>query len=266
MRGFDYSILKQTAHRPWPMPTGPWVMTQTWHDLLFAHWPVNASQLRAKIPQDFTLDLFDGSAWLGIVPFYMTNVGPRAVPALPWVSEFAELNVRTYVRVADDPGIFFFSLDAGSALAVHAARTMLNLPYFTAEMSVRSDDGTIQYDSRRDGFGPDAEFSASYAPTGPPSAAQPGSLEYFLTERYCLYNLNHHDEPYRLDIHHPPWLLRPARAEFRVNSMADVQGIKLPDEPPVLHLVDRQDMVAWMPMSLVRRTDLALQPSVESEG
>jgi len=266
MRGFDYDILKQTAHRPWPMPNGPWVMTQTWHDLLFAHWRVSAAQIRAKVPADFTIDLFDGSAWLGIVPFQMTNVAPRGVPALPWVSEFPELNVRTYVRVADEPGIFFFSLDAGSALAVHAARTMLNLPYFTASMVVSSNRDAIHYESRRDGVGADAEFRATYAPEGPTFVASPGSLEYFLTERYCFYNLNHHGEPYRLDIHHPPWPLRLARAEFNVNTMAHVHGIALPDEPPLLHFADRQDMVAWMPLSLVRRTDFALQPSMETEG
>ena len=263
--GFDYGILKHTAHRPWPMPSGPWVMTQTWHDLLFAHWPVNAAQLRAKVPAEFTLDLFDGSAWLGIVPFRMTNVVPRGVPALPWVSEFPELNVRTYVRVADEPGIYFFSLDAGSALAVHAARTMLNLPYFTASMSTAVDDGVVRYESKRDAFR-DAEFRALYGPAGSAFTASRGSLEYFLTERYCFYNVNHHDEPYRLDIHHVPWALQPARAEFSLNTMAEVHGITLPDEPPLLHFVDRQDMVAWMPLSLVRRTDFALQPSIESEG
>jgi len=266
MRGFDYDILKHTSHRPWPMPSGPWVMTQTWNDLLFAHWPVNAAQLRPKIPSDFTLDLFDGTAWLGIVPFHMTNVAPRGVPALPWVSEFPEVNVRTYVRVADEPGIYFFSLDAASALAVHTARTMLNLPYFTAEMSVMSENGLVRYASRRDGYRADAELHATYEPVGPPVHAAPGTLEYFLTERYCLYNLTHHDEPYRLDIHHLPWPLRPARAEFAVNTMAAVHGITLPDEPPMLHYVDRLDMVAWMPLSLVRRTDLALQPPMESEG
>jgi len=264
--GFDHSILNQTAHRPWPMPSGPWVMTQTWHDLLFAHWPVSAAQLRAKVPSDFTLDLFDGSAWLGIVPFRMTNVAPRGVPALPCVSDFLELNVRTYVRVGDEPGIYFFSLDASSALAVHTARTMLNLPYFTASMSMNADDGVVRYDSRRDAFRGDAEFHATYSPLGAPFEAKGGSLEYFLTERYCFYNLNHHEEPYRLDIHHPPWPLRAAKAELSLNTMADVHGITLPDEPPLLHFVDRQDMVAWMPLSLVRRTDFALQPSIESEG
>ena len=266
MPGFDYSILKHTSHRPWPMPNGPWVMTQTWHDLLFAHWPVNAAQLRPKIPADFTLDLFDGSAWLGIVPFHMTNVAPRGVPALRWVSEFPEVNVRTYVRVADEPGIYFFSLDAGSAFAVHAARTMLNLPYFIASMSVIKENGVVRYESRRDGDRSDAELRATYGPVGDPVRPARGSLEYFLTERYCLYNLSHHDEPYRLDIHHVPWPLQPARAEFAANTMAEVHGITLPDEPAVLHYVERQDAVAWMPLSLVRRMDLALQPSMESEG
>jgi uncharacterized protein len=241
-------------------------MTQSWHDLLFAHWPVNPAELRARVPSEFTLDLFEGSAWLGIVPFRMTNVAPRGVPALPWVSEFSELNVRTYVRVADEPGIFFFSLDAGNALAVHAARTMLNLPCFTASMSVSEDKGVVEYESRRDACRGAAEFHATYGPAGTPFAAKRGSLEYFLTERYCLYNVNHHDEPYRLDIHHLPWRLRPARADVAANTMAEVHGINLPDEPPLLYFVDRQDMVAWMPLSLVRRTDFALHPSMESES
>lgn len=266
MDAFDYGILNQTAHRPWPMPTSPWVMTQTWRDLLFAHWPVNAAQLRSHIPSDFTLDLFDGVAWLGIVPFHMTNVAPRGIPALPWVSEFPELNVRTYVRVADEPGIYFLSLDAGSALAVHAARTMLNLPYFTASMSVSKSNGVVKYSSERDAFRGDARLQATYGPLGASFTAARGSIEYFLTERYCFYNLNHYGQPYRLDIHHPPWPLRPAHAQFSVNSMAAVHGVTLPDEPPRLHFVDRLDMVAWMPLSLVRRTDLALFPYTESEG
>ena len=134
---FNRGILEQVAHRPWPMPKSPWVMTQTWHDLLFAHWPVDAGSVREKVPTQFDLDLFDGSAWLAVVPFHMTNVAPRGVPSLPWVSEFPELNVRTYVHVGDRPGIYFFSLDAGGALAVQAARTLLNLPYYAATMSVR---------------------------------------------------------------------------------------------------------------------------------
>ena len=135
---FDHSIVESTAHRPWPMPRAPWLMTQSWHDLLFAHWRVDVSEVRRAVPAAFDLDLFDGEAWLGVVPFYMTNVGLRATPALPWISAFPELNVRTYVRVADRPGVYFFSLDAARWLAVAAARAFLNLPYYAADMTRRA--------------------------------------------------------------------------------------------------------------------------------
>jgi uncharacterized protein YqjF (DUF2071 family) len=247
---FNRAILTEDAHRPWPMANGPWIMTQTWHDLLFAHWPVDAGTLRERVPPEFDLDLFDGTAWLGIVPFRMTNVAPRGVPSLPWISEFPELNVRTYVRVDDKPGIYFFSLDAGSTLAVQAARSLFNLPYFRAVMSVTANAGTIDYDSRRDDGSADARLSASYRPVGARFEAVSGSLEYFLTERYCLYNLNHRGRPYRLDIHHPPWPLRHADAEFTRNTMADAAGVPLPDTKPLLHFSRRQDMVAWAPSAI----------------
>src|SRR6187549_534040 len=146
---FDHDILEQTAHRPWPMPSSAWIMTQTWNDLLFAHWPVDAAVLRERVPASFELDLFDGQAWIGVVPFHMTNVAPRFVPALPGVSAFPELNVRTYVTVGGKPGVFFFSLDAGNALAAGAARALLNLPYYSAAMSVVTANGRIAYTSRR---------------------------------------------------------------------------------------------------------------------
>jgi uncharacterized protein YqjF (DUF2071 family) len=232
------------------MPRAPWVMTQTWHDLLFAHWPVDANLLRARVPAAFPLDLFDGQAWLGIVPFSMTNVAPRGVPSLPWVSEFPELNVRTYVRVDDRPGVYFFSLDAGSTLAVQTARMLFNLPYYSATMTVTPRDGCIDYQSRREGEPQDALLIAAYRPIGAPFRPVDGTLEYFLTERYCLYNLDHGGAPYRLEIHHPPWPLQPAEADFSRNTMAAAAGIALPQAPPLLHFSKRQDMVAWAPTRL----------------
>ncbi len=246
---FNSIILDEVAHRPWSMPARPWVMTQTWHDLLFAHWPIAAYELRSKVPSEFDLDLYDGSVWLGIVPFHMSNVAPRGVPSIPWISEFPELNVRTYVRVADRPGIYFFSLDAGSALAVQAARTLFNLPYYAATMKVAREGGAVHYESRRhDADG--AAFTATYRPTGSRFNAAPGSLEYFLTERYCLYNLDHRGAPYRLEIHHPPWPLQSADAEFARNTMAHASGVTLPSVAPLLHFAKRQDMVGWLPESL----------------
>ena len=245
---FNHDILDETAHRPWPMPQSAWVMTQTWHDLLFAHWPVSGDALRDKVPASFPIDRFDNQAWLGIVPFYMTNVAPRFVPALPLMSSFPELNVRTYVTVEGKPGVYFFSLDAGNPVAVGAARTLLRLPYFTASMDVETRDGYVHYASTRTSAGGgDAEFVARYRAVGPVDPPGPGTLEHFLTERYCLYAVDHSNHPYRLEIHHPPWPLQPAEAEIRVNTMADAAGIRLPSMAPLLHFVQRQDMVAWTP-------------------
>jgi uncharacterized protein YqjF (DUF2071 family) len=247
---FNRSILEQTAHRPWPMPPGPWLMTQTWHDLLFAHWPVDAAALRALVPASFEIDCFDGAAWLGIVPFYMTNVAPRLVPALPWVSAFPELNVRTYVTVGDKPGVFFFSLDAGNPLAVGAARGLLNLPYYSAAMTVDDHDGEIAYASRRESA-PAAEFAARYRGLGDRNPPPRGTLEYFLTERYCLYAVDRSVHAYRLDIHHPPWPLESAQAEITMNTMAEAAGLHLPSTAPLLlHFSKRQDAVCWAPERL----------------
>jgi uncharacterized protein len=244
---FNADFLKEVAHRPWPLPESPWVMRQTWNDLLFAHWPVHPQLLASKIPPQLPLDLYDGRAWIAVVPFHMTNVAPRAVPALPWVSAFPELNVRTYVRIDDKPGVYFFSLDAANPLAVWIARTMFGLPYFSATMQVEVKESDVRYRSRRVSS-PHAELVATYRPTGPVFEPVPGSLEYFLTERYCLYTVDRVVR--RLDIHHPPWSLQIAEAEFSTNTMVEPIGIPLPREAPLLHFAKRQDMVGWTSVCL----------------
>jgi uncharacterized protein YqjF (DUF2071 family) len=239
-------MFERVEHRPWPMPSAPWIMTQSWHDLLFAHWPLDPRELRPHIPSSIDLDLFGGQAWIGIVPFRMTNVAPRGVPALPILSAFHELNVRTYVTRDGKPGVWFFSLDADLSLAVVAARTLFHLPYFSARMDLRHDGGAVAFSSLRTSTrGAPAELRARYEPAGPIEDARVGSLEYFLTERYCLYTVDSQARPCRLEIHHPPWPLQPATAAFDVNTMAAAAGIRLPAMPPLLHFSRRQDMVAW---------------------
>jgi uncharacterized protein YqjF (DUF2071 family) len=247
---FPTGIINRMAHRPWPLPEAPWLMTQSWHNLLFAHWPVDAELLRRQMPPGLALDLYEGQAWIGVVPFRMTNVAPRFVPALPWVSEFAELNVRTYVTIGGKPGVYFFSLDAESSFAVAAARSLLHLPYFTAQMDVHCEGNRVKYRSRRTGSGPVAEFVARYEPVGPAFEAEPGTLDYFLTERYCLYNVDANFRAYRLEIHHPPWSLHRADAIFEVNTMTEAAGIRLPATAPLLHVSPRQDMLGWGPETL----------------
>ena len=218
-------------------------MRQSWHDLLFAHWAVDADKLRSKVPGALELETFGGRAWIGVVPFRMSNVALRGLPPVPWLSSFPELNVRTYVRVDGKPGVYFFSLDAARALAVAGAR-LLNLPYFRAAMSMDLDQDGIQYRSRRRNDGK-AGLDCSYVPVGEPFVASPGSLVHFLIERYCLYDVDRRERPFRMDIHHPRWTLRDARASFPVNSMAAASGIALPVHAPLLHFARRQDVVVW---------------------
>lgn len=235
--------LASVSHRPWPLPEEPWVMAQTWQDLLFAHWRLPVSVVRANVPGELPLDEFDGSAWVGVTPFRLTGLRARWTYPLPILSSFPELNVRTYVTVDGRPGIYFFSLDAGSALAVAAARRFYRLPYYWSEMSVKREGRGVHYCSRRRGERR-RRFAARYRPDGPEFRAQPGTLEHFLTERYCLYTVDV-GAVLRADIHHPPWPLQPAVAALRENTMAP-PGIGL-EGPPLLHFAARQDVLIWAP-------------------
>ena len=203
--------------------------------------------LRSHIPAGLEIDTFDEQAWLGIVPFSMSGVRLRWTPPLPGLSAFPELNVRTYVTAQGKPGVWFFSLDAASALAVAAARLSFHLPYFRARMECSQSDGWIQYESKRTHRrAPGAIFEARYRATGDAFEAPRGSLAHFLTERYCLYSAAS-GRIYRGEIHHPPWLLQAAEARLTRNSMAEAAGLTLPADPPLLHFSQRQDMVAWAP-------------------
>jgi uncharacterized protein YqjF (DUF2071 family) len=222
-------------------------MRQSWCDLLFAHWPVPAVHLRALVPPRLEIQEHDGTSWVGVVPFRMEGVSPRFVPDLPGVSAFPELNVRLYVTLDGKPGVWFVSLDAASRLAVRAARRFFHLPYFDADIDARDEDGRIAYRSVRTAAGARVAFRGSYAPTSDVFAAKPGSLEHFLTERYCLYAQAPGGAIVRADIHHHPWPLQTARADIDENTMGDAQGITLTGPPPLLHFARRLDVVNWLP-------------------
>src|SRR3954471_11025267 len=162
----EEQILEAVAHRPWPLPSDPWVARQTWHDLMFAHWRVSRDLIRERVPSLFEIDTFDGEAWLGITPFRVTDSTARGVPAVPWISSYNELNVRTYVIYDGIPGVYFFSLDADSTIAVAGATTLYHLPYYLAEMEMQEDRNYINFNSRR-ATASDVEFQASYGPVGP---------------------------------------------------------------------------------------------------
>jgi uncharacterized protein YqjF (DUF2071 family) len=175
-----------------------------------------------------------------VTPFRLTNLRFRGLLPLPLASSFLELNVRTYVTANDKPGIWFFSLDAASAIAVEMARRTYRLPYFRARMSAEQRGDETVYECVR-AEEPGRAFSGRYGPAGTPSHSVPGSLEWFLCERYCLYAVDGGDV-LRAEIHHALWDLQPAAAEIDLNTMPPVE---LPDEPPLCHFSRRQDVVIW---------------------
>jgi uncharacterized protein YqjF (DUF2071 family) len=239
-------VIGQTANRPWPLPAERWLMAQTWRDLLFAHWALPPEAVARILPAALPLDTFDGQAWIGVTPFEVSGLRLRGGPPVPRLSRFAELNVRTYVSLGGRPGIFFLSLDAASLFAVLGARHSYRLPYFRAWMSIERCRRDIRYRCER--ASPDGEpaaFAAEYRPCGPIFRAARGSLEYFLTERYCLYTVDETGRPLRADIQHPPWPLQPADAAIATNTMTWPWRIDLPLQPPLLHYAGLQRVLIW---------------------
>ena len=234
------------AHRPWPVPNRSWAMRMRWCDLLFAHWNADAAVLRRLIPEGLELDLFEGSAYVGVVPFRMEGVTPRWVPASPGFDAFPELNLRTYVKAAGKPGVWFFSLDAGQRLAVRVARRFFHLPYFDAKFEINEVDDGIEYSALRIHRGaPSAAFVAKYRPLGAVYVSAMGTLEWWLTERYCLYSVDRAGRLYRGEIDHEPWPLQQAAAEVQVNTLGDWLGIETKGQP-TLHFAKSLDVRAWL--------------------
>jgi uncharacterized protein YqjF (DUF2071 family) len=237
------AVTRETSHRPWPLPRREWVMAQTWDDLLFVHWPVDAEQVRAHVPEELELDLHDGSAWLGVTPFRLQHVRLRGTLPVPYLSSLLEVNVRTYVTRDGKPGIWFFSLDASSRAAVEVARRTYRLPYHHMRASYESRGLFHHWRSSRIDAPRPYVFEGSFRAVDAPSPAEPGSLAAFLAERYCLYA---HDGAtvYRAEIHHPPWPLQAAELDLDLTTMTP-DGIDLPADAPLAHFSARQDVVLW---------------------
>jgi uncharacterized protein YqjF (DUF2071 family) len=231
-------------------------MAQRWNDLLFAHWPMPVAELAPLLPPGLEVDTFDRHAWVGVVPFWMdrvrTRVAGESTLSIPGTTAFPELNLRTYVRSRRTGlrGVYFFSLDAASALAVIGARLLFHLPYFLANMRRHTDaKGCIQYTSTRMLTRKTVKFRADYKGLGRPanaSASIPGSLEHFLTERYCLFTTNGS----RLlvgHIHHLPWPLESADAEIELNDLPRVHGLTLPNpkRAPIVHFSRELEVYIW---------------------
>ncbi len=223
-------------------------MKQTWSDLLFAHWRVPGDYMRDLVPQQLEIDTFDGSAWIAVVPFLMTGIRFSYLPPIPPTHRTLELNVRTYVRYGGRPGVYFFSLDAERRLIVEAARRWYHLPYHHAAMRMKKATYT-RYESVRTHPGsPEADLHALYRPASEPATAAAGSLEYFLTERYCLYAIDPLQRVLVGEIDHQPWPLQRAEGEFEKNTMTEDLGLELRGQP-LLHYAKSIDVKLWSPVA-----------------
>jgi len=254
------SLLYSVEHRPWPPPDAHWLFSQSWNDLLFAHFAIDPPTLRRLVPEALTLDLYDGVAWLTISPCCASHVRPSGVPPLPGISFFPQVNLRTYVTMQGKPGLFYFSVDAANLSAVWLARVFFRMPYWHAAIQISG--ATIQArnsnpthraihfrSSRLHGpaaiSGP-AKFDVIYSPESEAVRARRGSLDEFLTERYCVYSWNRR-RYYRAEVHHQPWALQRTSLEIRANSMAAPLGLVLPLKPDLCHFSRSLKMLAWTP-------------------
>ncbi|HZT41517.1 MAG TPA: DUF2071 domain-containing protein [Chthonomonadaceae bacterium] len=227
---------------PTRLPADRTVMYQRWAHLLFLHWAVPSEILQKLLPPGLDLDTFEGLAYVGLVPFTMTGVRPVGVPALPRLSAFHETNVRTYVhRQGRDPGVWFFSLDAANALAVHVARALWKLPYHFARMQLTfaSETGSVTpkmyYRTERLWPGPlPAACTVSYTPTRTPAPATVGTLEHFLIERYILYSTAN-GRLYQGRVHHASYPVQSAHVHMLDETMLAAAGIARPDAGPLVH-------------------------------
>jgi uncharacterized protein YqjF (DUF2071 family) len=229
--------LRETAHRPWELPRGRWLVAQTWEDSLFAHWRVPAEVLQAHLPPSLQVDEHDGSGWVGVHAFRVECVRLHGTLPVPWLSSFSQLNVRTYVRAGTKPGLWFFSLDTPSTVAAETARLVYRLPWRTCRLELRRREGRLEVSASR----PEGRvFAARAAPQGAAAAAPPGSLEHFLFERYCLYGRE--EGLQRAELHHRPWLVRPALGGVDLSTLAQPA---LDGPPATLHAAEPQDVLAW---------------------
>jgi uncharacterized protein len=243
--------LRHIAHRPDPLPTGPWVMFQRWHDLLFAHWPLAADIVQKLLPAGMEVDTFDDAAWIGLVPFRMTSVRLRLTPPFAPMSDFPEMNVRTYVRCNGKQGVYFFSLDAANLLAVHIARAWFCLPYYSAAMSIAETNDVITYRTRRTHRNcAAAEFAGKYGPTGLPFLSEKHTLEQWLTERYYLFTSSRGKGLIVGAIHHKPWPLQHAFWEPEIETAIQAAGIARPNSEPHLLFARQLDVLIWRPKAI----------------
>lgn len=230
------SILNNTAHRPWPMPEGRWQYYQEWNHAIFLHWKVPVELLQELVPSGLELDSFDGQYYVSLVAFTMQDIRPRNLPPIEMISDFDEINIRTYIRNGNKAGVYFISIEAGKSVSAFIARTMSGLPY--QKSTTRRSDKQYHSKNEKRNFLLDIHFIA-----GDP-VAEKTALDTWLTERYCLY-LDAGKRLYRYEIHHDEWKIRKIDIQHLVVDYR-LGRIDLSSHiPDMVHYSDGVKVIAW---------------------
>jgi len=240
-------------HLPFPMPKRPFAISQQWRDLTFMHWKVDPKRLQPHLPEGLEIDLFEGEAYVGVIPFIMKNVRPRRLPTVPGISTFAEFNVRTYVVKNGQAGVFFLTLDAKSLITcIHAPRAY-GLAYRYAKAKVKRNGDALQWQSRRSSDG--AELRGTSKAKGPMQSAKAGSLEHFLFERYCLYT-EYNGCLRRAYVYHQPWRFQEGDMTLEANSLLASYDLGLDVHAPDLVHISKGLPVKTWPIEVAERIDV----------
>lgn len=237
------NIYKESGHRPFPLPPNNWIMRQAWRNVLFLHWPVEPEQLRPYIPPALEIDTYDGFAWLGVVAFAMEGIYFRGLSLFSVVTPFSEMNVRTYVKQNGKPGVFFISLDVNDWSSFHIAKRWYRLPYHSADLSIQQKGNAIFYESIRKNS--PVRFEGSCMPKKEMFYPDKGTLDYFLTEKYCFYTTNNHTDIFHGDIHHRPWPLNRAEVHIGRNTLFSPLNLDFSEQAPVAHFSKGVDSLMW---------------------
>lgn len=231
-------------HQGSDLPKLPWVMKQTWQDLLFAHYPVKLEVLQQVVPSVFQLEQYNGTAWIGVVPFRVQNHRVRFLPPMPGINRFLQLNVRTYVTINGKRGVYFLSIDMNHLIARQLAKSLFYMPTQTATINMSHNECGIYFNSKTVEKG-HPEFECQYTPIGQPFYARKETFEAWLVERYSMYSLNRRGEVVRCDILHDYWPLQYVDVEINNNSIFQNRGIQVASKDPILHYAKRMEAYLW---------------------
>lgn len=233
------NIIHDISHRPWTLPNGQWNYYQEWNNVLFLHWKVPEDELLQLIPSGVMIDKFNGETWVSLVAFTMEKIRPRMLPSVSTISDFHEVNVRTYLIRDNKPGVYFLTIEAEKLVSTFVAKYLSGLPYEKTLINRQQQDITQKYFSKneRKGFTLDASFTVGQ------KVMVKSEIDRWLTERYCLY-LNKNNQVYRYEIHHKPWELYQVEISNLITNYK-IGEIFLNRKPDLTHYSDGVKVVAW---------------------